>query len=116
MNKAELALKLSERLNIPKKLAEEFIENFEDIVTQTLVNNGEVTIAGFGTFSARVRAGRAGVNPQNPSEKIQIPSVKVPKFKSGKSLKDTLKGKTSSPTPTTAPVEPINPPPAVTTM
>ncbi|HBR80104.1 MAG: DNA-binding protein HU [Candidatus Uhrbacteria bacterium GW2011_GWF2_44_350] len=115
MNKAELAIKLSERLNIAKKLAEDFIENFEDIVTQTLVNDGEVTIAGFGTFSARVRAGRAGVNPQNPSEKIQIPSVKVPKFKSGKSLKDALKGKINNPAPIT-PVEPVNPPPAVSTM
>jgi DNA-binding protein HU-beta len=114
MNKAELAQKLSDRLNIPKKLAEDFVESFEDIVTQTLVNNGEVTIAGFGTFSARVRAGRAGVNPQNPSEKIQIPSVKVPKFKAGKSLKDALKGKTE--TPATTPVEPVNPPPAVSTM
>lgn len=95
MNKAELALKISEKLNIPKKTAENFVEAFDEIVTQTLVNDGEVTIAGFGTFSARVRRGRAGVNPQNPGEKIQIPSVKVPKFKAGKSLKDALKGKTA---------------------
>jgi DNA-binding protein HU-beta len=107
MNKAELALKISEKLNIAKKQAEDFIEAFDEIVTNTLVNDGEVTIAGFGTFSARVRRGRAGVNPQNPTEKIQIPSVKVPKFKAGKSLKDALKGKTAKPTaapvPTPAP-------------
>jgi DNA-binding protein HU-beta len=102
MNKAELALKISDKLNIPKKTAEDFIEAFEEITTKTLVADGEVTIAGFGTFSARVRAGRAGVNPQNPTEKIQIPSVRVPKFKAGKSLKDALKAKTSP----TAPVAP----------
>jgi DNA-binding protein HU-beta len=107
MNKAELALKISEKLNVAKKQAEEFIEVFEELVTKTLINDGEVTIAGFGTFSARVRRGRAGVNPQNPSEKIQIPSVKVPKFKAGKSLKDALKGKAEK----TAPTEP-----AATTM
>lgn len=101
MNKAELAFKISEKLNIPKKLAEDFVEAFDEIVTKTLTNDGEVTIAGFGTFSARVRRGRAGVNPQNPSEKIQIPSVRVPKFKAGKSLKDALKGKTSTGTPPT---------------
>ena len=39
------------------------------------------------------RAGRMGVNPQKPTEKIQIPSVTVPKFKAGKALKDALKGK-----------------------
>ncbi len=93
MNKAALAVKLAEKLQIPKKLAEDFIEYFEEIVTRALVNGEEVTIAGFGTFSARVRKGRIGVNPQKPTEKITIPSVTVPKFKAGKALKDTLKGK-----------------------
>lgn len=111
MNKAELAFKISDRINVPKKTAEEFIEVFEEIITQTLINDGEVTIAGFGTFSARVRRGRAGVNPQNPSEKIQIPSVKVPKFKAGKSLKDALKGKSGKPA-----AAPVVETPAVSTM
>ncbi len=95
MNKAELASRLADKLDISKKLAEDFVASFEEIVTRTLVNGGEVTIAGFGTFSARMRKGRIGVNPQNPSEKITIPSVIVPKFKAGKALKDTLKGKRS---------------------
>ena len=51
----------------------------------------EVVLTGFGAFSVKQRAARTGVNPQNPSEKIQIPAVKVPKFKSGKALKDALK-------------------------
>ncbi len=93
MNKAELAARLADKLDISKKLGEDFIAAFEEIVTRTLVNGDEVTIAGFGTFSARLRKGRIGVNPQNPSEKITIPSVVVPKFKAGKALKDTLKGK-----------------------
>ncbi len=93
MNKAELAARLADKLDISKKLAEDFVEYFEEIVTRALVHGEEVTIAGFGTFSARMRKGRIGVNPQNPTEKIQIPSVLVPKFKAGKALKDTLKGK-----------------------
>ncbi len=93
MNKAELATRLADKLNLSKKVGEDIVEAFEDIVTHTLVNGEEVTIAGFGTFSARVRAGRMGVNPRNPTEKIQIPSVTVPKFKAGKALKDSLKGK-----------------------
>ncbi len=95
MNKAELAAQLAEKLDVSKKLAEGFVASFEEIVTRTLVRGEEVTIAGFGTFSARERRGRMGVNPQNPSEKIEIPSVIVPKFKAGKALKDTLKGKRS---------------------
>ncbi len=93
MNKAELAAKIAEHLSLPKKTSEEIVELFESIITSELVAGREVTIAGFGTFSARRRAGRKGVNPQKPSESIDIPSVIVPKFKAGKALKDTLKGK-----------------------
>lgn len=93
MNKADLAAQLAEQLDVSKKLAEDFVAAFEEIVTRSLVHGEEVTIAGFGTFSSRMRKGRIGVNPQNPTEKIEIPSVLVPKFKAGKALKDTLKGK-----------------------
>lgn len=93
MNKADLATHMAEQLDISKKLAEDMIASFEEIVTRELTHGGEVTIAGFGTFSSRTRKGRIGVNPQRPTEKIEIPPVLVPKFKAGKALKDTLKGK-----------------------
>ena len=92
MNKAELAARIANKLNLSKKTGEDIIELVEEIITAELVNGGEVTIAGFGTFSAKQRKGRIGVNPQKPTEKIQIPSVTVPKFKAGKGLKDALKG------------------------
>lgn len=92
MNKAELISVLAEKVSVTKKQAEDMIETFVTTVTETLQKNGEVTIAGFGTFSAKTRKGRTGVNPQHPEQKIQIPSVTVPKFKAGKSLKDALKG------------------------
>ncbi len=94
MNKALLALKLAEQLDIPKKLAEDFVAAFQEIVTESLAHDEEVTIAGFGTFSSRIRAARKGVNPRNPSEVIDVPAVKVPKFKAGKALKDALKAAT----------------------
>ncbi len=97
MNKAELASHIADRLGISKKIAEDLVAAFEDITTAALVAGEEVTIAGFGTFSAKTRAGRMGVNPQKPTEKIQIPSVVVPKFKAGKALKDALKGKRPAP-------------------
>lgn len=98
MNKAELITLIADKVGVSKKQAEDMLELFMDTVTQTLQNGGEVTLAGFGAFSARERAGREGVNPQNPSQKIQIPPVVVPKFKAGKALKDALKkGKTAAP-------------------
>lgn len=93
MNKAALAQAIQEKAGVNKKEAEDMIAAFVTIVTTTLQSGGEVNIAGFGAFSAKTRAGRMGVNPQNPSEKIQIPPVTVPKFKAGKGLKDALKAK-----------------------
>jgi len=93
MNKAELGARIADRMGVSKKTGEDFVAAFEDVVTAALVGGQEVTIAGFGTFSARMRASRMGVNPQNPSEPMKIPSVTVAKFKAGKALKDSLKGK-----------------------
>lgn len=93
MNKSELSQAIAEKLNLNKKDVEQILETFTDVVTDTIKGGAEVTIAGFGAFSARRRKGRSGVNPQNPTEKIQIPDVVVPKFKAGKNLKDALKGK-----------------------
>lgn len=91
MNKAGLAYELSEQMGISRKLAEEFVEKLQEIVTRELQRDGDVTIAGFGTFSSRLRTARKGVNPRNPKEIIDIPAVYVPKFKAGKALKDALK-------------------------
>lgn len=93
MNKAELAATIAERVGVTKKEAEGMVMSFVNIVTELLKKGDEVTIAGFGAFSAKMRAGRVGVNPQNPTQKIQIPPVTVPKFKAGKGLKDALKGR-----------------------
>lgn len=91
MNKAELAQVLAEKLNISKKEAEDMVNTTVDVITSTLQKGDEVVLTGFGAFSVKQRAARTGVNPQNPSEKIQIQAVKVPKFKAGKALKDALK-------------------------
>ena len=91
MNKAELSDKLAEKVGLTKKQVDDLLGAFEGTVIDTLKGGGEVTLTGFGTFSARKRSARMGVNPQNPSERIQIPEVVVPKFKAGKALKDALK-------------------------
>lgn len=93
MNKAELAVKLSEKTGLPKKRCEEIVETIADLITEELKSGGEATIAGFGKFTSYLRASRMGVNPQKPSERMQIHEVRVPKFKAGQNLKKALKGK-----------------------
>ena len=91
MNKAELSQVLAEKLNMSKKETEDMINAMVDVITDKLKMGEEVVLTGFGAFSSKLRAARTGVNPQRPTEKIQIPAVKVPKFKAGKALKDALK-------------------------
>ena len=93
MNKYDLADAIVAKTNLAKKDVEAVIEAMLATITTTLKNGDSVTLTGFGTFSAKFRSARAGVNPQNPKERIQIPAVTVPKFKAGKALKDSLKGK-----------------------
>jgi len=91
MNKAELSQVLAEKLNMSKRESEDMLNTLIETITTTLKKGDEVVLTGFGAFSVKQRAGRVGVNPQKPTEKIQIPPVKVPKFKAGKALKDALK-------------------------
>lgn len=91
MNKIELIEKLAAESGLQKKQAENALHTLTKIITRNLQSGKEVTITGFGTFSARHRSARKGVNPQNPKETMDIPAVTVPKFKAGKTLKDALK-------------------------
>jgi len=93
MNKAGLIEKVAIEAATTKRQAENIIENLVKIIINELKIGNEVTITGFGTFIPKKRHARKGVNPQNPSERIQIPEVTVAKFKTGKTLKDALKNK-----------------------
>jgi DNA-binding protein HU-beta len=93
MNKAALIERIAAEAAVTKKEAEKMLESLVKIIISELKAGNEVTITGFGTFLPRTRHARGGVNPQNPTERIRIPEVKVAKFKTGKTLKDALKGK-----------------------
>ncbi|MGE4546766.1 MAG: HU family DNA-binding protein [Desulfurella sp.] len=90
MGKQELIKLLSEKTQKSKKDSMEFIDAFIEIVSESLNQDKEVSIAGFGKFYVSNRAAREGINPQT-KEKIQILATKVPLFKAGKGLKDKVK-------------------------
>lgn len=91
MNKPELINTIAEKAELDKNTVEKVLDVFEEVVISNLKSGKEVALTGFGTFLARHRSARMGVNPQNPVEKIHVPAVTVPKFKAGKKLKDALK-------------------------
>lgn len=87
MNKAELIKAISEESGLSQKDTALFLDSFVDVVTTAVANNEKVKIVDFGTFSSKERAPKLGVNPKNPSEKIQIPAKTVPTFSAGKGFK-----------------------------
>ena len=92
MNKASLIEKLAEQVaGINKKQAEQMIDVLVNTIIEELKAGKKVNIVGFGSFEAKTRHARGGINPQNPSQRIRIPEVTVAKFKTGKTLKDALK-------------------------
>lgn len=93
MNKAQLIEKIAAEAPATRKQAETMLDALVTVIISELKAGNEVRIAGFGTFIPRKRHSRGGVNPQKPNERIQIPEVTVAKFKTGKTLKDALKGK-----------------------
>lgn len=91
MNKMELVEALASKAAVSKSEAEKVLNSLIDVVTDNLKADKAVTITGFGSFSISHRKERQGVNPQNPTEKITIPAMKVPKFTAGKTLKDSVR-------------------------
>jgi DNA-binding protein HU-beta len=91
MTKADLAQKLGDAVGGSKADGDKAVNALVDTVTEALQSGEDVAITGFGTFSISARKARTGVNPQNPSQKIQIPAMNVPKFKAGKALKEAVR-------------------------
>lgn len=89
MNKTDLVAKIAEKAELSKKDAEKALKAFEEAVTEELVAGGEVRLVGFGTFDVKKREAREGVNPQT-KETIQIAASMSPRFKAGKTLKDSV--------------------------
>ncbi len=92
MTKQDFVSEVARRSGLTGKDAGKAVDAFLETVTDTLKKGGDVTFTGFGKFSTSHRAARMGVNPRNPTEKVQIPAATVPKFSAGSTLKSAVKG------------------------
>lgn len=90
MTKDTLIDALAVKLNISKKMAAEAVANVFSEITGALQRGEEVAISGFGSFRTAMRKARSGINPRTGA-KIEIPAMKVPKFRPGQSLKNAVK-------------------------
>ena len=88
MVKADLVAKVAE-IGITKKQAAQVVDGVLDAIKDALAGGDKVSLIGFGTFSVKERAARDGRNPRT-GKKIRIPKKKVPTFKAGKALKESV--------------------------
>lgn len=89
MNKTEMIEHMAKHADISKAAAGRALEAFMMGVRTNLKKGSSVTLVGFGTFAVTKRAARSGRNPRT-GETIRIKSAKLPKFRPGKALKDSL--------------------------
>lgn len=89
MNKTELVAEVAKRADISKEAAAEAVDATFDKITSALKAGDTVRIVGFGNFQVAERKASTGRNPRT-GETINIPASRVPKFKAGKALKESI--------------------------
>ncbi|MDC3123719.1 integration host factor subunit alpha [Gammaproteobacteria bacterium] len=89
LTKAKMADQLFDELGLNKREAKEMVELFFDEILQSLENNVQVKLSGFGNFDLREKGERPGRNPKT-GEEIPITARRVVTFRPGQKLKSRV--------------------------
>ncbi|MDD3181706.1 MAG: HU family DNA-binding protein [Alphaproteobacteria bacterium] len=96
MNKNEFIAAVADsksltKLDLSKSAVSTIIDAVLDTIEGALKKGDEVRLVGFGNFYVAKRAASEGRNPRT-GEAISIKASKLPKFRAGKQLKETVNG------------------------
>ena len=89
MNKSDLVAAIADGSGLTKVDAACALSATIGAISGALASGDKVSITGFGSFLVRSRAARSGRNPQTGAT-IHISASKVPAFKAGKLLKESV--------------------------
>ncbi len=89
MSKTELVEFIASETGLTKADAGRALDATLKGIEKGLKEDGKVTFVGFGTFSAKKRAAREGINPLT-KQPLKVPAKVVASFKAGSKLKDAL--------------------------
>ena len=89
LTKEEIVNSIFMQIGYSKKVSETLLEDFFDIILQSLKKSKKVKIAKFGTFELRKKKSRVGRNPKTKEKKI-ISERNVILFKPSKELKKKI--------------------------
>jgi DNA-binding protein HU-beta len=90
MNKAGIVDAVHAKIGGTKVQAEQAVETTIEAIVSSLTKGEEVSIAGLGIFSAKERKARKARNPRT-GEMVDVPAMRVPKFRAAKALKDAVR-------------------------
>ena len=96
LTKAQLSELLFEQIGLNKRESKDMIDAFFDLISDNLVEDGEVKISGFGNFQIRVKAPRPGRNPRT-GELIPIGARRVATFHPSLKLRELIQSGGPSP-------------------
>ncbi len=89
MNTTELAAQLADQHELTKTLAKQIVDDVLAAIVDAAQSGDEVSLAGFGKFSVKIRAARKGRNPAT-GEAIKIAASKRLAFSPAKSVRDAM--------------------------
>lgn len=89
MGKTQLVELVAAQTGLTKADAGRAVDAVFEGIQTGLKKEGKVAIVGFGTFNAKKRPARDGINPLT-KEPLHIPAKTVASFKAGSKLKDAL--------------------------
>jgi DNA-binding protein HU-beta len=91
MKKQDLINMVADMTGGTKTQADDIVNGIFDAIAGEMAKGGTVDVAGFGKFEGKMRNARTARNPRTGAT-VNVPAQRVPKFKAGKKLKDTVKG------------------------
>lgn len=89
MTRNDLVEFIASKAGLTKADAGRALEATLEGIKTGLKKEGKVSLVGFGTFAAKKRAARSGINPLT-KKPLNIPAKTVATFKAGSKLKDAL--------------------------
>lgn len=96
MTRSDLVEELASRFGqLTHRDAEFAVKTILDAMGDAMVRGHRIEIRGFGSFSINRRSPRMGRNPRS-GESVAIPEKRVPHFKPGKALRESVEASTDA--------------------
>ncbi len=89
--KKEIIDAIAENTDLPASTVETVLNDFVDMVVETMQADDEISYPNLGKFFSKVRAARQGRNPHT-GESMEIPAKRQPKFTPAASMKKAVAG------------------------